>query len=312
MATHRPIFEPLESGKVVYLPDLPAEAFAPQPSDPARGRAGTEEGFRRNRAHALLTRERSDAASSLALSAPLASIALAMGLPALFSPRLEIGALSFAYVLALLVIAAGFSIARLRGESLDVAGWTTAGVTIAILTPLLAVQTETVRTPYVGAEFGTLRPVTLLTASVLAVLIGLAAITAFSAAREPEHAGFVFVFPALLVPAISSVPQPISQLATVEIVAAVSGFAAIAVLFGRLARRGLRPFICPVVFALLIGALATTGRRWLFEETSGGIVRALPLALLGVTILLVVATPLLALYVRAVTVEITRRDDSQS
>ncbi|MDQ3044408.1 MAG: hypothetical protein M3R06_04545 [Chloroflexota bacterium] len=310
--THRPIFEPLESGKVVFLPDLPAEAFAPLPSDPAAWQERTGDGLRQDRVSSLLVNERSDLASAFALSAPLALTALAMGLPVLAAPRMEIGALSLSYLLVLLVLAAGYSFARLRGEPLDVAAWTSASIAVAILTPLIAVQTELVRTPYVGGVFGTLRPVTLLTIGVLVVLVGLALLAALGTGRRPEQADFVFVFPAMIVPTISGVPHPVSQTAIVSVVAAVSGFAAVVVLLGRTIRQGQRAFVCPIAMGLLIGALMATGRSLVFAESSGKIVRALPLLLLGAAILLLVATPLMAMYARAVVSEMSRRDISQS
>lgn len=176
-----------------------------------------------------------------------------------------------------------------------VLSWTACLFVSALLAPILALQVTLLREPYVSlarhsagpALFATLiASIALIVVAVWAVAVGWS---------EPDQASLLFMPAALLWPAVIGIGAVVSQRSALFTLAEVSLICALATAVSVL----LPPFTRVFVPAGTLGAefviLWITGQGPWFQPTSGGIVRAIYVLSLVLSVILTVATPLLAM-----------------
>jgi hypothetical protein len=236
----------------------------------------------------------SGAILGLAIAPAIAGIAcLLFGVVPLFSTAA--GTLPRGMLMLLLLQLGGLLISRASDSPALVLSWTACLFVSALLAPIFALQVTLLREPYVSlarhssgpALFATLiAAIALLVVAVWAVSVGWS---------EPDQAALLFMPAALLWPAIIGVGGVVSQrsalLATGEVFLIGAIATAISVT--------LPPFTRVFVPAGTLGCefvfLWITGQGPWFQPTSGGIVRAVYVLSLLLSVLLTVATPLLAM-----------------
>ncbi len=234
---------------------------------------------------------------ALMLTAPHALVA-AMAWGATAAPLPRTSALPLAAILVLVVQLIGFGLA----DRAELAAWRRvwAGniIVVALLWPLLAMHGGLAGAPHVAVERGTATPVVLTAVASAAVLLGTALVTAGLTADEPERASLLFVPATVLVPAILGTTQDLSERLALEALAEGYLVAAVVLFPAWLTPRAAWPFFGPLALGVQFCLLWLVGWRPAVERSSEDVVPLASGGLLGITVLLTVAVPPLALLAR--------------
>jgi MFS family permease len=291
-ARHRAPFETIRVGQPGADPPTP-ETAAAEPPPPLDGRP-----LRRRRWLAT------GAAEALAAAAVGASPHLLTGLVALLLSA--VGPLSGP---------AGVPVAVLLVVLLQVLGYLGTGATeldplpriwlanlgaFGGVLPLLALLSILGGIPYVSMDSDSAWPFLLVGGAVGIGLVATALLAAVLTWESPEEASLLFVPCALLVPVVLGGSAEALPGGAVRLVALVALAAAAAVGIGWLLPRGGRLLVGPAALGAELAFLLFIGRRPEPPETVGRVVPVVFIAVLVVAILLTVAVPLIAVWLRRV------------
>lgn len=176
--------------------------------------------------------------------------------------------------------------------------WFSTLICSAVLVPLLALQVTLLREPYVSWGRGSASPslvVTLIVAMVLLVGAVWAIATSWD---EPDQAGLLFMPQAMVVPALIGMRSTILEGPTLRIFGEILLLAAVATAISWLLPPSMRLLTPPIAVAVEFVLLWVTGYGPWFHSTSGNVVRVLYSVMLAITVILVVAVPFIALWVK--------------
>lgn len=199
-------------------------------------------------------------------------------------------------LIALQLIAAG--LLRASGNIALTRPWISALICTAVLLPLLAMQVTLLREPYVALSRGSASPAMLATLMVSVVLLVAAVWVVATNWQEPDEAGLIFLPIGMTVPALIGMRSTILQRPALQMLAEVMILAAAATAIAWFFPQASRVFVPPVAVAIEFVVLWVTGHGPWFHETSGDIVRVLYSAMLAVTVVLVVAVPFAAMWIK--------------
>jgi hypothetical protein len=176
--------------------------------------------------------------------------------------------------------------------------WLSTLICSAVLLPLLALQVTLLREPYVSWGRGSASPAVVATLVVAMVLL-VGAVWAVSASwSDPDQAGLLFMPQAMVVPALIGMRSTILESPALRIFGEILLLSAAAIAVSWLVPytyRLLTPAIAVAVEFVLLWAI---GYGPWFHATSGNVVRVLYSVMLALTVILVVAVPFVALWVK--------------
>lgn len=211
------------------------------------------------------------------------------------SPSLPAG-----IILVILVQAAVAAIAWLS----DLGGWSRIWlldlVTCVGLLPLLALTTTLAGAPYVALDRGSAGPTLLAGGATLLALIVIAILAAGATWESPEDAGALFLPAVLIVPAILGVRGNLSEERALAALVEVFVLTAIVIVIGGMLAPGPRLLSVPVAVGVQFLILWVTGHGPLFQQSTGTIVRMLYLVVMTLAVVLTIAVPILAWWIRRV------------
>lgn len=166
------------------------------------------------------------------------------------------------------------------------------------LLPMLAIQLSLLREPYVSIENGSSLPAVLATVLVIFFTTVLCLWSAIRFWRRPDHAAFAFLPIALLIPQAVGARRDIGVGPALAILATAMIVAGLATAGAAFVGPGVRLLVPPFVLAGMIMGLWMSGKGPVFHSTSGGIVRLLYIAMLATAVVLLVAVPVVAVWLR--------------
>ena len=201
------------------------------------------------------------------------------------------------FIIALVQIGALFVTRDDRPAPLHLPWLTHLAVSVGLL-PLLAIQVSLLREPYVSLSEGSAWPVLVATVVALGFAIVLAVATAVRFWRQPDQASLVFLPAALLIPAAIGQRTEINISRALTILAIAMFLGAAATLIAAPLPLVTRLVVAPATLGAEIVLLWIAGYGPVFHPTSGTIVRLLYLLLLFGAILLVIAVPLISIWLR--------------
>jgi hypothetical protein len=164
--------------------------------------------------------------------------------------------------------------------------------------PLLALVSVFAGVPYVSTSLSSAEPVMLTGLIAIVILFGLAVMTASLTWEMPQDAALVFLPVALLVPVLLSGPADDIPSRGLTAIISVSVASALGMAGGMILPDGTRPLVGPIALIVELGALVAAGRGPQLPDTAGRIVPIILSAILVITIVLTVAVPLMALWMR--------------
>lgn len=216
----------------------------------------------------------------------------------LASPLSGFGAIPLGLLLLIVIQVTSYAVTRGEASGPLARAWLTMTVTTVGLVPLLALQVALLREPYVALSRGSATPALIASAVVVGLLLVIAGWCAIGYWETPAEAALVFMPVALVVPAFIGLRTTIDQRVALEALAEASLLAAGATVIAWSLPRPARPLVPPAALAVQFVALWLTGRGPSVPSTSGGVVLALYVTMLVVTVLLVVVVPLVAAWLQ--------------
>jgi len=176
--------------------------------------------------------------------------------------------------------------------------WIATVITSAVLVPLLALQVTLLREPYVSWSRGSASPSLVATLVVSMVLLAGAVWSVAVSWAEPDVAGLLFMPQAMVVPAMVGMRSTIKEQPALEMLGKIMLLAAAATAISWVFPPATRILTPPFAVAVEFVLLWATGYGPWFHETSGDIVRVLYSVMLALAVILVVAVPFVALWVK--------------
>lgn len=203
-------------------------------------------------------------------------------------------------ILVILLQAAGAGGAWLT----DLTGWGRIWllnlVTCVGLLPLLALQTTLAGAPYVALDRGSAGPALLAGGAAMLAMVIIAIMAAGATWDAPEDAGLLFLPAALIVPAILGARGDVSEAHALAAIAEVFAITAVVTLVSGLLRPSQRLLSVPAAVAAQFLILWVSGHGPSFQPSSGSIVPTLYAFILVLSVVLTVAVPILAWWIRRV------------
>jgi hypothetical protein len=162
----------------------------------------------------------------------------------------------------------------------------------------MALQVTLLREPYVSWTRDSASPSMVATLIVCVVLSAGAVWTVVVNWSEPDVAGLHFMPQAMIVPAIIGTRSAISEVDALDTAGKVLLIAALATSAAWLVPPGPRILVPPIALGVEFVVLWVTGYGPWFHETSGGVVRVLYSFTLTLAVVLVVAVPMTAMWIK--------------
>ena len=231
-------------------------------------------------------------------SAPLFLTSLLSLTGALDALRLPTGAapVRLGFVVLALMIGIGLTVAMDRPGPRPY--WQMTLLATLVLMPVVALQASASRVPFVAISRGSAGPLLWLTLATSVTLFGLWLFAAHQSDQAPENGSLLFLPAALLVPAILGAPGSLDETSALAMLGESCLIAGVWIFVALLAPASWRPIAGGIAVGAQFGALWVLGRGPVIGHDGGTVVPASTAALLAVTILLTVMTPLGALFSR--------------
>lgn len=176
--------------------------------------------------------------------------------------------------------------------------WISTTLCSAVLVPLLALQVTLLREPYVSLAERSAAPSMVATLIVAMVLLAGAVWAVATSWEDPDEAGLLFMPQGMMVPALIGMRSTILQGPALEMLGEVMLLAAAATAVAWILPPASRLLVPPVAVAAEFILLWATGYGPWFHATSGDIVRVLYSLMLAVSVILIVAVPFVATWLR--------------
>ena len=219
--------------------------------------------------------------------------ALVLGLwPTFSSP---VGATPRGMLTLLFLQLVGLFTARVLNAPILVLSWTTTLFVSCLLAPLLALQVTLLREPYVSLARHSATPALFATLVVAIVILFGAVWCVVVGWSDPDRAALLFMPAGLLWPAMIGAGSVVSQRAALLTLAQVTLICAGAMAISVVLPPFWRIFVPAGTLAVQFVFLGLTGQGPWLQSTSGGIVQAVYIGSLVLTVVLIVTAPLLAM-----------------
>ena len=219
--------------------------------------------------------------------------ALALGLVPTFSS--SAGTMPRGMLALLFLQLAGLLVARSMQSPALVLSWTATLFVSCLLEPLLALQVTLLREPYVSLARHSATPA-LFATFVVAIVIMFGAVWCVVVGwSDPDQASLLFMPAGLLWPAMIGIGAVVSQRSALLTLAEVMLISAAAMSLAMVLPPFARIFVPAGAIAFEFLFLWISGQGPWFQPTSGGIVRTVYIGSLALSVLLIVAAPLMAM-----------------
>jgi hypothetical protein len=217
---------------------------------------------------------------------------------ALDALRLPTGAapVRVGFVILALVIGIGLTVAMDRPGPRPY--WQMTLLVTIILMPVVALQASASRVPFVAISRGSAGPLLWLTLASCITLFGLWLFAAHQSDQSPENASLLFLPAAVLVPAIFGAPGSLDETSALSMLGEACLVAGVWIFAALLAPANWRPMAGAIALGTQFVVLWMVGRGPVIGHDSGTVVPASAALLLALTTLLIVLTPLGALFSR--------------
>jgi hypothetical protein len=231
-------------------------------------------------------------------SAPLFLASILSLTGALDALRLPTGAapVRIGFVILALVIGIGLTVAMDRPGPRPY--WQMTLLVTIILMPVVALQASASRVPFVAISRGSAGPLLWLTLASCITLFGLWLFAAHQSDQSPENASLLFLPAAVLVPAIFGAPGSLDETSALSMLGEACLVAGVWIFAALLAPANWRPMAGAIALGTQFVVLWMVGRGPVIGHDSGTVVPASAALLLALTTLLIVLTPLGALFSR--------------
>jgi hypothetical protein len=231
-------------------------------------------------------------------SAPLFLTSILSLTGALDALRLPTGAapVRVGFVILALVIGIGLTVAMDRPGPRPY--WQMTLLVTIILMPVVALQASASRVPFVAISRGSAGPLLWLTLASCITLFGLWLFAAHQSDQSPENASLLFLPAAVLVPAIFGAPGSLDETSALSMLGEACLVAGVWIFAALLAPANWRPMAGAIALGTQFVVLWMVGRGPVIGHDSGTVVPASAALLLALTTLLIVLTPLGALFSR--------------
>jgi hypothetical protein len=231
-------------------------------------------------------------------SAPLFLASILSLTGALDALRLPTGAapVRVGFVILALVIGIGLTVAMDRPGPRPY--WQMTLLVTIILMPVVALQASASRVPFVAISRGSAGPLLWLTLASCITLFGLWLFAAHQSDQSPENASLLFLPAAVLVPAIFGAPGSLDETSALSMLGEACLVAGVWIFAALLAPANWRPMAGAIALGTQFVVLWMVGRGPVIGHASGTVVPASAALLLALTTLLIVLTPLGALFSR--------------
>ncbi|MCC6704703.1 MAG: hypothetical protein IT334_07480 [Thermomicrobiales bacterium] len=204
------------------------------------------------------------------------------------------------WLVAIVVVAmiVGVVVSRDEGATLFTRGWISNLVTTAAIMPIAALAVTLARQPHVALSAGSAWAPMLFTFLICLIMTAMAAAFAIWSADEPDEAALLVLPAAMIIPAIIGLRGGIEELQAVRALGQAAIIAAGAAVMAWSLAPALRAFVPPLALGLQVVLLWLSGQGPSFSRSSGEIVPLLFSALFAASVLMVVATSILAILAR--------------
>ena len=231
-------------------------------------------------------------------SAPLFLTSILSLTGALDALRLPTGAapVRVGFVILVLVIGIGLTIAMDRPGPRPY--WQMTLLVTIVLMPVVALQASASRVPFVAISRGSAGPLLWLTLASCITLFGLWLFAAHQSDQSPENASLLFLPAAVLVPAIFGAPGSLDETSALSMLGEACLVAGVWIFAALLAPANWRPMTGAIALGTQFVVLWMVGRGPVVGYDGGTVVPASAALLLTLTTLLIVLTPLGALFSR--------------
>ena len=231
-------------------------------------------------------------------SAPLFLTSILSLTGALDALRLPTGAapVRVGFVILALVIGIGLTVAMDRPGPRPY--WQMTLLVTIILMPVVALQASASRVPFVAISRGSAGPLLWLTLASCITLFGLWLFAAHQSDQSPENASLLFLPAAVLVPTIFGAPGSLDETSALSMLGEACLVAGVWIFAALLAPANWRPMAGAIALGTQFVVLWMVGRGPVIGHDSGTVVPASAALLLALTTLLIVLTPLGALFSR--------------
>jgi hypothetical protein len=200
------------------------------------------------------------------------------------------------FVILALVIGIGLTVAMDRPGPRPY--WQMTLLVTIILMPVVALQASASRVPFVAISRGSAGPLLWLTLASCITLFGLWLFAAHQSDQSPENASLLFLPAAVLVPAIFGAPGSLDETSALSMLGEACLVAGVWIFAALLAPANWRPMAGAIALGTQFVVLWMVGRGPVIGHDSGTVVPASAALLLALTTLLIVLTPLGALFSR--------------
>ncbi|MBA3450451.1 MAG: hypothetical protein H0T18_04485 [Chloroflexia bacterium] len=224
-----------------------------------------------------------------------AAVALAASLDAL---QLPTGATPVRIGVVVLVVTGGIGLTVVTDRPGPRPYWQMALLVTLVLMPIVTLQASASRVPFVAMARGSAGPLLWLTLATCVTLFGLWLFAARQSDAEPQDGALLFLPAALLIPAILGAPGSLDESSALSMLGQSFLVAGVMTFVGLLAPASRRPIAGGVALGLQFVLLWALGWGPVIGHDGGAVVPVTAAALLAITILLTVLTPLGALFSR--------------
>lgn len=216
----------------------------------------------------------------------------------LIPPLRQEGGWPLLVIAVVIVLVAGLATARDEGAALFARGWVANLVTTIAIMPIAALTVTLAREPHVSLSAGSAWAPLLFTALLCVMLLVMAAAIAIWSTDGPDEAALLVLPAAMIIPAIVGVRGEIGEVDAVRALGQATIIAAIAAVMSWSLAPSLRAFVPPLALGLQVVLLWLNGQGPSFSRSSGQVVPLIFSALFAASVIMVVATSILAILAR--------------
>jgi hypothetical protein len=197
-----------------------------------------------------------------------------------------------------IVLVGGIVVARDEGATLFTRGWASNLVTTVAIMPIAALTVALARQPHVSLSSGSAWAPLLFTVLICIVMLVMAIAFAVWSADEPDEAALLVLPAAMIIPALVGIRGGLEEVEAVRALGQASIIAAAAAVMSWSLAPSLRAFVPPLALALQVVLLWLSGMGPSFSRSSGQVVPLIFSTLFAASVVMVVATSVLALIAR--------------
>ena len=194
-----------------------------------------------------------------------------------------------------LVLVGGLVVSRDEGAPLFTRGWASNLVTTVAIMPIAALTVTLARQPHVSLSAGSAWAPLLFTLLICIVMTVMAVVFAIWSTDGPDEAALLVLPAAMIIPALVGMRNAVEEVDAVRALGQASIIAAIAAVMSWSLAPSLRAFVPPLALGLQVILLWLTGQGPSFSRSSGQVVPLIFSTLFAATVVMVVATSILAI-----------------